>query len=87
MVSIHAPAWGATQLQEAVRRYKLVSIHAPAWGATTSVRKQTCQTLSFNPRARVGRDLQALKMRLAEREVSIHAPAWGATDSILTAKP
>ena len=34
MVSIHAPAWGATiqQTQAAISSY--VSIHAPAWGAT-----------------------------------------------------
>ena len=33
-VSIHAPAWGATQLQHALSLLIRVSIHAPAWGAT-----------------------------------------------------
>ena len=34
-VSIHAPAWGATQpVAETVRGQDGVSIHAPAWGAT-----------------------------------------------------
>ena len=33
---------------------------------------------SFNPRARVGRDL-ACKYRSCSTQVSIHAPAWGAT--------
>ena len=33
-VSIHAPAWGATQQNEKMLRGLLVSIHAPAWGAT-----------------------------------------------------
>ena len=33
-VSIHAPAWGATQALLRVLHLLLVSIHAPAWGAT-----------------------------------------------------
>jgi len=34
VVSIHAPAWGATSSDPA-EAFKLgVSIHAPAWGAT-----------------------------------------------------
>ena len=34
IVSIHAPAWGATQFRYANRHGSAVSIHAPAWGAT-----------------------------------------------------
>ena len=34
MVSIHAPAWGATKQQKMLDAQKAVSIHAPAWGAT-----------------------------------------------------
>ncbi len=34
VVSIHAPAWGATFLQFNNLIIKHVSIHAPAWGAT-----------------------------------------------------
>ncbi len=33
-VSIHAPAWGATQAFGNLLYYYYVSIHAPAWGAT-----------------------------------------------------
>ena len=33
-VSIHAPAWGATELKARTRKELGVSIHAPAWGAT-----------------------------------------------------
>ena len=33
-VSIHAPAWGATQFVSEVKDSSKVSIHAPAWGAT-----------------------------------------------------
>ena len=35
VVSIHAPAWGATRLQRRRSALRDVSIHAPAWGATT----------------------------------------------------
>ena len=33
-VSIHAPAWGATQLKSYTFQQMKVSFHAPAWGAT-----------------------------------------------------
>ena len=33
-VSIHAPAWGATEARMATAYQDAVSIHAPAWGAT-----------------------------------------------------
>ena len=33
-VSIHAPAWGATELDHQLKNKWGVSIHAPAWGAT-----------------------------------------------------
>ena len=35
VVSIHAPAWGATPAVRQRHRLRVVSIHAPAWGATT----------------------------------------------------
>nr|CBX28935.1 hypothetical protein N47_B20810 [uncultured Desulfobacterium sp.] len=31
---MHAPAWGATNLNTECRTCRFVSIHAPAWGAT-----------------------------------------------------
>ena len=34
VVSIHAPAWGATYTQLRLEIHQPVSIHAPAWGAT-----------------------------------------------------
>ena len=34
VVSIHAPAWGATSLSRGILHHLRVSIHAPAWGAT-----------------------------------------------------
>ena len=57
-----------------------VSIHAPARGATPRCKDRRCP-VSFNPRAREGRD--TYEMLLAcERDVSIHAPARGATAPI-----
>ena len=37
-LSIHAPAWGATQHIGQQEVYTKVSIHAPAWGATPTAR-------------------------------------------------
>ena len=56
-VSIHAPAWGATIWFSVLAAMTSVSIHAPAWGATPVSRWPSLGRLSFNPRARVGRDL------------------------------
>jgi len=44
-----------------------VSIHAPAWGATKGILQVLQFGLSFNPRARVGRD------RWMRRDRAIHA--------------
>ena len=54
-VSIHAPAWGATQFPGRGLDDLLVSIHAPAWGATSRCRL-TASPRCFNSRARMGRD-------------------------------
>ena len=35
IISIHAPAWGATKSYAAGNVISGISIHAPAWGATT----------------------------------------------------
>jgi len=35
IVSIHAPAWGATKYFGILGDLGFVSIHAPAWGATS----------------------------------------------------
>jgi len=58
LVSIHAPAWGATIKLQNLFLLLLVSIHAPAWGATYSNCKSVVVSDRFNPRARMGRDLQ-----------------------------
>ena len=56
MVSIHAPAWGATLSLCQFMAREEVSIHAPAWGATTSIMKCLIKRRSFNPRTRMGCD-------------------------------
>jgi len=39
---------------------KYVSIHAPAWGATKTAAAHIANIRGFNPRARMGRDLNDL---------------------------
>ena len=56
-VSIHAPAWGATPNDVNGMGAEQVSIHAPAWGATFLGHLVKHYVESFNPRARMGRDL------------------------------
>ncbi len=80
LVSIHAPAWGATRGERPMRAPRSVSIHAPAWGATTCSTARTwsgCAFQSTHPRG-VRQDQPYTPMRPIV--VSIHAPAWGATD-------
>ena len=78
VVSIHAPARGATIFFRILHLLFLVSIHAPARGATISAGLQYSYDEGFNPRPCARGDnklLQAVKGSL----VSIHAPARGAT--------
>ena len=55
-VSIHAPARGATKVVSIVVHLRHVSIHAPARGATIFIMIPLRSSVSFNPRARAGRD-------------------------------
>ena len=56
LVSIHAPAWGATLGPYLKSLSFHVSIHAPAWGATAGSSAWCSSSHRFNPRARMGRD-------------------------------
>ena len=78
-VSIHAPAWGATEDGLKAARDVLVSIHAPAWGATAPPKRPPLAPLSFNSRSRMGSDPARPPPQNRPMHVSIHAPAWGAT--------
>ena len=62
IVSIHAPAWGATQFIGLYDCDGKVSIHAPAWGATRTSRPLKSARSSFNPRTRVGCDFFKIKL-------------------------
>ena len=55
IVSIHAPAGGATSMNEFTMDVSFVSIHAPAGGATR-IQEKPLSMRRFNPRARGGRD-------------------------------
>ena len=78
VVSIHAPAGGATCDCGQLCAIRRVSIHAPAGGATRRSRRARLRSSCFNPRARGGRDRVPQQAR-TRRIVSIHAPAGGAT--------
>jgi len=77
VVSIHAPARGATCLAGHQIRVGQVSIHAPARGATSFINllSQFQKFQSTRPR---GARLYILYAQ-HEKHVSIHAPARGAT--------
>ena len=79
LVSIHAPAWGATKKGAKIKR-AMISFNPRARVGRDS---RWCEIVndsnSFNPRARVGRDEYAEEQSIEHYLVSIHAPAWGAT--------
>ncbi len=77
-VSIHAPAWGATESFSNCRIGTTVSIHAPAWGATYP----TFYIIQYNRVSIHAPAWGATKFSSPFNPyglVSIHAPAWGAT--------
>ena len=79
LVSIHAPARGATERGGDLDRVRSVSIHAPARGATNAPKSsRASRIVSIHAPAR-GATRPALRL-LAHALVSIHAPARGATD-------
>ena len=50
----------------------------PAWGATSAASRTVSAQDYFNPRSRMGSDVNIQAM-VVELSISIHAPAWGAT--------
>ena len=58
VISIHAPAWGATRRSGDPGSLGIhISIHAPAWGATILGISSSPTTPNFNPRTRTGCDV------------------------------
>ena len=80
VVSIHAPAWGATRPQGGPGVAGWVSIHAPAWGATLPQDRLTHGLSHVSIHAPAwGATRQYFDQKVLHNVVSIHAPAWGAT--------
>ena len=61
IISIHAPAWGATPDIFARTYEPAISIHAPAWGATHRHIRGDLGRRHFNPRTRMGCDQRPLR--------------------------
>ena len=78
LISIHAPARGATL--KSLRNFlsDTISIHAPARGATEPRKGKNEKNKNFNPRSREGSDV-ILICFYQKFIISIHAPARGAT--------
>jgi len=82
IVSIHAPARGATLLRLGLNVPVLVSIHAPARGATPPA-EDYCGLVQFQSTPlREGRH-EVSSIMLSPGAVSIHAPARGATCALV----
>ncbi len=85
-VSIHAPAWGATDNRGEYAEGRSVSIHAPAWGATRP-RTGTPAARLVSIHAPAWGATCATDHGEQRRPVSIHAPAWGATPPAYAQRP
>ena len=81
LISIHAPAWGATTIRPQLLRDIIISIHAPAWGATVSTWEPSRICLISIHAPAWGATVNRMELRLNVM-ISIHAPAWGATRSL-----
>ena len=78
IISIHAPAKGATVCPRTSPCAVSISIHAPAKGATLNRYTHILRFTYFNPRSREGSDVTAV-FACPNLLISIHAPAKGAT--------
>ena len=78
-VSIHAPAWGATVVSPTCS-FCACGFQSTHPHGVRLIHVFTCSTpTSFNPRTRMGCDLNTT-IKYLFTIVSIHAPAWGATN-------
>ncbi len=78
-VSIHAPAWGATQFALFTGTRRKGFNPRPRMGGDLPAQGPDHGRKSFNPRPRMGGDITTLNTEFEDQMVSIHAPAWGAT--------
>ena len=83
LVSIHAPARGATEAPCVIdlrSKFQSTRPRGARRGQTYDWQRGRC---SFNPRARAGRDLGDGRDLQRRHAVSIHAPARGATHTYI----
>ena len=79
IISIHAPAGGATGIGGRLHCLDVISIHAPAGGATTACLSSSMGgSVNFNSRPCGRGDAYRLNI-IKTVYISIHAPAGGAT--------
>ena len=78
VVSIHAPAWGATQLDSVYPGMRVFQSTLPRGERPTKAVRQVLDNLFQSTLPRGERRCPALPALLIP-SVSIHAPAWGAT--------
>ena len=83
IISIHAPAWGATDIDIVDVMSNAISIHAPAWGATI-LSDENSLTLLISIHAPAWGATESEPLTVSLVLISIHAPAWGATVPVYT---
>ena len=76
IISILAPAWGASRLGRGPPYPHPISILAPAWGASSAMMTLALNESYFNSRPRVG-GVCKLYLSCTYKHISILAPAWG----------
>ena len=74
LISIHAPARGATTLVLRDSNAITISIHAPARGATRDVRRELVVERYFNPRSREGSDARCKRRLTRDRKFQSTLP-------------
>jgi len=79
-ISIHAPAGGATKIQEEMQRLQQFQSTLPQ-GERLGEHRGCRLRRHFNPRSRRGSDPRAERLGSRGCGISIHAPAGGATQS------
>ena len=84
-ISIHAPAWGATDWGTALGLLEQISIHAPAWGATSILARDQRGCGLFQSTLPHGERHWYAACERSYHGISIHAPAWGATATSVSA--
>jgi len=79
IVSIHAPAWGATLSEVSVIRVLFCFNPRARMGRDFIYHKKTRRKILFQSTRPHGARLISISQSNKLRKVSIHAPAWGAT--------